>query len=329
MKKNLFLFLGFLSLSSSIFAQFKMESVLIDMIPNTKNPTETPSFYISEQPVSPEAYCAFLNAVASTSDPHRLYHPEWNDPVHFPNLFCIAQNGDAQHGFRYDLVNQETNVVLSTNGIPITKINPITQKSEVQFKTLAKRTMMKGVPMADAARFCNWMSQNQPTGQEGNNTTETGSYTFSETNTYGTNGMILLVQKNGNDTTTRELKEVYKSVNRTPSATWRLPDEVELTDVINNWGEINIGEVFWCWTDEVYPHCWKTQIAGIALNFNGAGYRRIKNSPEVFTDRTKLYLYQDLFVSDTGFRVVFTPDSPPAGGYRVFVPSTAPSFTSN
>lgn len=326
MKKSSSLLVGALVLSFSLLQTLSADPIVIDVIPNSKNPMAPPSLYISEQPVTPEAYCAFLNAVASTNDPHGLYHPEWNDVVHYPNLFCISRSGDPQNGFTYNLVNQETNVIMTTNGIPITKINPITQQQEVQFKKLAKRTIMKGVPMTDAARFCNWMSQNQPIGPEGDSTTETGSYTFCETNNYGTSGMILLAQENGNDTITRELKEVYKSVTRTPGATWRLPDEGELMDVIFNWGEVDIGEVFWCWTDTIYPHCWKTKLAGISLSFNGAGYRRIKNQPEIFTDRTKLYIYQDLSVSDTGFRVVFSADRVPVSGFRVFVPSaTLPS----
>ncbi len=326
--KKLILLLGIVALTSSFLSaqttQPNPNLIAIDMIPNTRNPLATPSLYISQQPISPEAYCAFLNATATSNDPHGLYHPEWDDATHYPSLLCIAQSGDSENGFTYNLVNQETNIMMMTNGIPITKINPITQQPELQYKKLAERTIMKGVPMADAARFCNWMFNNQVLGQQGNGTTETGSYTFCEVNDKGTSGMILLIQKDPKDTSDRELKEVYKSVTRTANATWRLPSRAELTDVINNWGNVDTGEVFWCWTDDVYDHCWNTSIAGFPLKFNGAGYYRIKNSPVVFTDRTKLCLYQDLFVSDTGFRVVFTPDKAPASGFRVFVPSVTP-----
>ena len=213
---------------------------------------------------------------------------------------------------------------MMTNGIPITKINPTTKQLEVQYTTLPKRTIMKGVPLEDSCRFCNWMFHNQALGPQGNETTETGSYTFCDINDKGTNGLILLDQKDPKDTGTRELKEVYKSVTRTPNATWRLPSRAELTDVINNWGNIDTGEVFWCWTDDIYDHCWKTQLAGVPLTFNAAGYYRIKNGPVVFTDRTKLCIFQDLFVTDTGFRVVFTPSMAPATGFRIYVPSATP-----
>ncbi|MBM3857750.1 MAG: hypothetical protein FJ390_07320 [Verrucomicrobia bacterium] len=330
MKKNLLLIFSVFTFTSSLLAQSNSTPVVIDMIPNTKDFFATPTLYISEQPVTPEAYCAFLNATATSNDPHGLYNPQWDDATHFPNLLCIAQSGDSTHGFTYTLVNGETNIIATVNGIPTYKTNPPTTNSfgkvtpgtvEPVYKKVAKRTVMKGVSMANAARFCNWLSHNQAYGPEGDYTTETGSYTFSETNSYGTAGQILLAQKDPHDTTTRELKEVYKNVTRMPNSSWRLPSEAEIDDVINNWGNVDTGEVFWCWTDTIYPHCWQTKIADIPLIFNGAGYRHIKNAPEIFTDRTKLYLYQDLFVSDTGFRVVFTPDNPPAGGFRVFIPS--------
>jgi formylglycine-generating enzyme required for sulfatase activity len=51
------------------------------------------------------------------------------------------------------------------------------------------------VSWGDAARFCNWLENGQPTGPEGNGTTETGSYTL---NGAVTNTALLAVNRNPN-----------------------------------------------------------------------------------------------------------------------------------
>jgi formylglycine-generating enzyme required for sulfatase activity len=91
-------------------------------------------------------YCQFLNAVAKT-DNYGLY--DSNMATSYPTI-SIAQN-DVGGTFSYAVTGSYNQ---------------------------AANCPMFFVTWGDAARFCNWLQNGQPTGPEGNGTTETGAYTL-------------------------------------------------------------------------------------------------------------------------------------------------------
>lgn len=85
-------------------------------------------------------YTAFLNAVAKT-DPYGLYHPAMAVDL---NVAGIARSGSSGN-YTYSVIGSGT--------------RPVTY-----------------VSWFDAARFANWVANGQPTGDQGNSTTENGAY---------------------------------------------------------------------------------------------------------------------------------------------------------
>jgi formylglycine-generating enzyme required for sulfatase activity len=73
------------------------------------------------------------------------------------------------------------------------------------------------VTWGDAARFANWLTNNQPTGAEGNGTTETGSYTL---NGATTDAALNAVTRNANaDYVIPTENEWYKAAYYNPAST--------------------------------------------------------------------------------------------------------------
>jgi formylglycine-generating enzyme required for sulfatase activity len=101
------------------------------------------AYSIGVEDVTLTQYTAFLNAVAK-SDPNGLYNTDLGS---FAHVKGIARTG-ASGSYVYSVIG---------NGQ-----NPVTY-----------------VSWLDAARFCNWLENGQPTGNQGPGTTETGSYTLS------------------------------------------------------------------------------------------------------------------------------------------------------
>ncbi len=93
-------------------------------------------------------YCQFLNAVATNSDPYRLYYSGMATDL--PTIH-ITQNGSAPN-YSYAVTGSDSQGV----NCPAFDIS-----------------------WGDAARFCNWLQNGQPNAPEGNGTTETGAYTLS------------------------------------------------------------------------------------------------------------------------------------------------------
>jgi formylglycine-generating enzyme required for sulfatase activity len=91
-------------------------------------------------------YCQFLNAVAKT-DTYGLYNS--NMATDYPTI-KITQSGSSG-SYSYAV----------TGGY-----------------SQAANCPIFAVTWGDAARFCNWLQNGQPTRSEGNGTTETGSYTL-------------------------------------------------------------------------------------------------------------------------------------------------------
>ena len=112
------------------------------------------TYRIGEYDVTVAQYCQFLNAVAAT-DTYALY--------------------DYSIG--------------SVNGINRTGGSG----AYVYSISSGKANYPVRVCWADAARFCNWLDNGQPTGPEGNSTTETGAYTI---NGGTTNAALMAVTRN-------------------------------------------------------------------------------------------------------------------------------------
>lgn len=118
---------------------------------DTKDDPEGPSlgkvstvYQIQKYDVTAEQYCMFLNAVASHSDPHHLYHPQMTKDS---NVACIIRYGNASRGYSYfPWPGREK--------FPVTYVN-----------------------WFSALRFCNWLENDQPVGESSPETTESGSFT--------------------------------------------------------------------------------------------------------------------------------------------------------
>ncbi|MGD0769443.1 MAG: SUMF1/EgtB/PvdO family nonheme iron enzyme [Tepidisphaeraceae bacterium] len=100
------------------------------------------SYNIGEYDVTAGQYTAFLNAVAS-SDPYGLYNGYMSTHLEGNEACGITQSG-GPGSYTY-----------STTRNPNYPVNAVT--------------------WGDAARFCNWLTNNQPSGAEADGTTETGS----------------------------------------------------------------------------------------------------------------------------------------------------------
>ena len=163
--------------------------------------------------VTAAQYVQFLNAVARTSDPYGLYNPLMGGATSGP---YTTDPGDP--------IGQTTQwVTISSGSYNYPVVCGITRTGTAGNYTYALSTSAAanlGSPpipadngnfpinwdnWGDAARFCNWLENGQPTGQEGPGTTETGTYTL--------NGA----------TTVQQLFTVTKN----PGATYWIPTENE------------------------------------------------------------------------------------------------------
>lgn len=104
-------------------------------------------YRIGKYEVTIEQYTAFLNAVAR-DDPYGLYNGSMGG---IPNVAGISRSG-VSGSYSYNVLNNNG----SSANRPVTSVS-----------------------WFNAARFANWMANNQPTGAEGSTTTENGAYDLS------------------------------------------------------------------------------------------------------------------------------------------------------
>jgi len=103
------------------------------------------NYRIGANDVTSSQYTAFLNAVATSSDPQGLYNGNMAGTTNgAPGIIQTPVSG----GYTYSVTGGRGN-------------NPVTY-----------------VSFWDAARFANWLQNGQPAGSEGAGTTETGAYTL-------------------------------------------------------------------------------------------------------------------------------------------------------
>src|SRR3990167_57429 len=104
-------------------------------------------FFIGTYDVTAAQYCVFLNAVAATDDPHKLYDEKMEQDK---NIACIRRQGIPGR-YTYSIIEAGYH----RENFPITYVN-----------------------WYSAARFCNWMQNNCPSGYKGTLATESGTYTL-------------------------------------------------------------------------------------------------------------------------------------------------------
>jgi formylglycine-generating enzyme required for sulfatase activity len=101
------------------------------------------SYSMGEYDVTMSQYTAFLNSVASSSDPYGLYNTSMATAT---PTYGITRTSTTT-GFSYALAST------ASANVPVTFVN-----------------------WGNAARFVNWLQNGEPSGAEGPGTTETGSY---------------------------------------------------------------------------------------------------------------------------------------------------------
>ena len=101
-------------------------------------------YRIGKYNVTTAQYIAFLNAVATTGDPYGLYTSNMASDT---SQGCGISRSGSPGSYRYSTAKNDN--------FPVNYVS-----------------------WGDAARFCNWLQNGQPTGAEGNGTTETGAYTL-------------------------------------------------------------------------------------------------------------------------------------------------------
>ncbi len=109
-------------------------------------------YNIGKYDVTAGQYTAFLNSVATASDPFGLYNPDMA-PGNFAACGIVQSSGGGSYSYSVAAANQN---------FPVNYVS-----------------------WGDAARFTNWLQNGEPTGPEGAGTTETGTYTLNGSNYAG------------------------------------------------------------------------------------------------------------------------------------------------
>ncbi len=102
------------------------------------------TYEMGKYDVTAAQYTAFLNAVAAT-DTYGLYNANMGSGC----SACGIWRGGSSGSYSYSLMTPDS------GNLPVNYVS-----------------------WGDAARFCNWLQDGQPTGAEGSGTTETGAYTL-------------------------------------------------------------------------------------------------------------------------------------------------------
>jgi formylglycine-generating enzyme required for sulfatase activity len=129
------------------------QAVTIDVVPvgnpgnandNTGYGSVADVYAIGKYEITAGQYCEFLNAVAD-ADAYGLYNPSMADPTTYW-LGCNIQRSGSAGSYNYSVASDWAN-------------RPVNY-----------------VSWGDAARFCNWLHNGQPTGAQDLSTTEDGAY---------------------------------------------------------------------------------------------------------------------------------------------------------
>ena len=181
-------------------------------------------YSIGEYDVTMGQYATFLNAVATTSDPYGCWNISMSNAT--PTYGITRTSTTA--GYTYAAKGNSANV-------PVTYVS-----------------------WGDAARFCNWLANDEPTGAEGAGTTETGTYYLN-----GSTGSAALM-----------------AVTRSTTATWALPNVNEYYKAAYYPGG-GTNSSYW-----VYPTQSDSEPSNVlsATGTNNANFTAISNQPPFATE---------------------------------------------
>jgi formylglycine-generating enzyme required for sulfatase activity len=216
------------------------------------------SYNIGEYDVTAGQYTAFLNAVASSSDPYGLYNSNMSTASE-GNFACgITQSGSP---------GSYTYTTTRNPNYPVNYVN-----------------------WGDAARFSNWLTNGQPTGAEGNGTTETGSYTL---NGAISNAALLAITRNANaDYVIPTENEWYKAAyyNPTSSSYYLYPTQSDSqpSNVLSATGTNNVNYFNYVYTD---PTNYLTAVGAFAAS--PSPYGTFDQGGDVYQWNESIYSYSD------------------------------------
>jgi formylglycine-generating enzyme len=111
-------------------------------------------YAIGTYEVTAGQYCDFLNAVAA-SDPYGLYNPSMDSDSYGCQITRHGTSGSYTYDFSGGTLESPGSTAADWRNRPVNLVS-----------------------WGDAARFCNWLQNGQPTGAQGPGTTETGAYTL-------------------------------------------------------------------------------------------------------------------------------------------------------
>jgi formylglycine-generating enzyme required for sulfatase activity len=160
-------------------------------VPNT--------YQMGKYDVTVGQYCQFLNAMAKTADPYGLYNFNMSCKYPGPTYPTLGINRTTVSGhYSYSVAGSDPQ---------------------------AANCPIFDVDWGEAARFCNWLQNGQPTGAEGPGTTETGAYTLN-----GARSVTALMAVTRNAGATYFIpseNEWYKAAYYNPSnaSYWRYPTQ--------------------------------------------------------------------------------------------------------
>jgi formylglycine-generating enzyme required for sulfatase activity len=310
---------------SSLCAIGRAGTVNIDLVPvgDAMNIADSRTGYgavaypysIGKYDVTMGQYASFLNAVAVSGDPYGLYNASMATAT---PTYGITQTSTTA-GFVYAAKGNGANV-------PVTYVN-----------------------WGSAARFVNWLANNEPIGPEGPGTTETGTYALN-----GSTGSAALMAVTRSTTATWVLptvdewyKAAYYAGGGTNAAYWNYPTESNsdpsnllsasgtnnanfaslagasdpfglLTPVGSfasspgPYGTFDIGGDVWQWNEHVVFGLYRESRGGsFADNSDYLAYFNSGGGPATMTDRS------------TGFRVALEPSGVPEPASFVLLAASA------
>ena len=229
-------------------------------------------FWMSQGCVSVKEYCAFLNAVAATGDPYLLYKPQMTVDT---RAACITCDYDATtHIFHFSAIRG------------MRKLPERRDENQEPLYVPIEDLPMTFVTVFDAARFCNWMHNGQPTAPEGPSTTESGAYSLN----FPENPF------------THKKNRIDANISLNAGATWKLPSPDQWAQFLQFYSIFDRDKEYYQWVDHRiqwsgYPAEGGSLATQGTLPINDATKMNLPGTG-------KRTLFPDTPLFDCGFRII-------------------------